>query len=471
MNTLALSPGELRLGAMTLGQQAALLGAAGAAPSGAAAGWSGLAALQQQAREEEWARMLCALDDPLEELAGLVAGFADQVEDSQQTIRHWLTRGAEAAREEADLQRLVALADELTRPPLERRLQDARWLVDQARQRVAQVEEELRQRAEQLAARVADSWPVRLLRELAWIRDVGQATIDLYSTGRMLAPISAVVQHAVAAARATDVQARALLQGRMSQAVLALQRSFLPAGRLMRFLPVLSGPVGTTLSYSISGAADLFTGGGYTGWRGGVTRVLGGLAVPASIALWFPPATFVSAAVLGTYTAWTAGNVIVDNRHNIARFGRQAAQAARLAATALDRRYQINERLKAGAEAARDMGEDYLRHVNPMPDLDDEPDVPITIPGVPVPIWVELPEIDLPELNPPVPITMPWEWDLDLPKVGVPDLDLPTLDFPGPIDAPWDVDLPDLPDLPDGPDLPDLPRLPWRGVTDAVGVP
>lgn len=88
-----------------------------------------------------------------------------------------------------------------------------------------------------------------------------------------------------------------------------------------------------------SGFKDLITGGGYDGWRGTVTRVLGGVAVAGGLVL--GAAAIFGAAALGVvgspvvlagaaiavtaYGLWSAGNAVVDNWDTIRGWGESAA--------------------------------------------------------------------------------------------------------------------------------------------------
>lgn len=441
MSALVMSPGQLRVAARTLGQESGTLrsvsrGTRGGADAGAS--WTGLAALAQQADEESWARILDAVCDPLEGLSGLVSGFADEVEEAQTTVRRWLTRQEDLAREVLDLQRLIASADDLVRPVLERQLTQARELLEQARQRVADVEDVLRRTADRVAAEVSDSWPVRALGELRWLREVSRAGQNLWQSARQALLTTGIVRDALAAARAVTVQGRAVLLARARDAVLVARALHLSGKGGLKLLPRVGGKLGVSLSFMVSGVGDLVTGGGYDDWRGTVTRVLGGLAIPASVGIWVPalPVFAASAGVLAAYTAWTAGNVLYDNRAKIARVVRAAPTAARMAARTIDERYRLSERARltgvvakhlgsaakdsvtSGAETAWNFTKD---HLNPLPDLEEGPGIRVDVPVLP---WLRVP------VNVPLP-------DLDAPQIEVPDIKLPDLDWGDLVNPPW----------------------------------
>ena len=69
----------------------------------------------------------------------------------------------------------------------------------------------------------------------------------------------------------------------------------------------------------VTGGVDAFTGGGYGGVRGGITRGLGAAGAIGATALMFTPvgATAAGAAVLA-YGAWKVGNLVYDHRAEIA---------------------------------------------------------------------------------------------------------------------------------------------------------
>lgn len=78
---------------------------------------------------------------------------------------------------------------------------------------------------------------------------------------------------------------------------------------------------------AVTGVVDVFTGGGYEGWRGWATRgfglagaagaatlLVGGAALVASA----PVTATVAAVAVAGYGLWSAGNYVYDNRHQIA---------------------------------------------------------------------------------------------------------------------------------------------------------
>lgn len=466
MTALALSPSELRLASRSLGREADELRRLEAAARCAVAeplSWTGVAAAAQESWQLVWARQLAGAVGPLDDLSDLVAGFAEQVEGGQQRIRSWLARQEEAARELFDLQRLLRSADEAVRAELERRAEQAQALVAQARREAADAEDWLRGRAEALAAAVADSWPVRLIKDLIALEQVGAGVQGLRKAWQVALGSRELMRLAVQFAREQGVAARRMLVDATRLAALVALRSPKAATFAARFVH----PAVFVVLTGVGAVGDVITGGGYEGWRGVTTRILGGAALVAlpGLAVPFPPVVAGSAVVLTAYTAWTAGNLIYDNRAVLAKVGRFALRKTGEAAWAIEQRLRIIERVSAGVERVEQVGRDVQRgwgvgwdwakeHLNPLPDPDDTPGLRVPIPirlpfpsGPTVPIWVD--ESDLKEWLPRLPDPHqldPWlsSWPPELRWPGIPD----PFDLPGP---------PDLPDLPDLPRVPVLP--------------
>lgn len=455
-----MSPAELRLAARALGREADDLRRLGsdircAVPQ--AGEWSGLASVQHGACRSAWAQLVTEATDPLDDLAARVAGFADQVEEGQQRIRQWLSRKEEGVRELLDIERLLRSADDAVRAELERRAAQARALIARARAELSEAEDWLRARAEELAATVADSWPVRVVADLVSLDKVRRGVKALGRAWHLLVSSGVLLRLAVQYAKEQGVAARkVLVQSTRLAALIALR-----APRAATFAARFVHPAVFVVLTGVGAMSDLMTGGGYDGWRGVTTRVFGGLALAALPGLLVPnPIVIgVSLAVLATYTTWTAANLIYDNRAILAKVGRFALRKTEEAAWAIEQRLRIIERVSAGVEHVEQLGRDIKRdwgvgwdwakdHLSPLPDPGDTPGlrIPIPIPlpfpsGPTVPIWWD--ESDVKEWLPRLPD--PHELDPWLPT-WPPDMRWPGI--PGPFD------LPDLPDLPRVPVLP-----------------
>lgn len=436
MSALALSPGELRLAATALGREsdelrrlAALARCTVAEPDT----WSGVAAAAQRSGQLVWARLLMESVAPLDDLGDLLVRFAAEVEEGQDRIRRWMARKDEAVRELLDVERLLRSADEAVRVELERRAQQARQLIEQARAHVAEAEEWLRGRADELAAIVADSWPASLVQDLTSLGQVRKGVKGLARAWQVALGSRELVRLAVQFARETGVAARKTLTETTRLAALVALRS----PKAMSFAGRFVHPAAFVVLTGVGAVTDVITGGGYDGWRGATTRVLGGaalLALPA-LAVPFPPAVAAGGIVLTVYTAWTAGNLIYDNRVILARVGQFTLRKTGEAAQAIKQR----------------LGDWSKDHLNPLPDPDDAPGLRIPLPirlpfpgGPTIPILWE--ESDVKEWLPRLPDPQelqPWlpQWPPDMRWPGIPD--------------PFDVF-----DLPDVFNLPDLPRVP-----------
>lgn len=454
MTALVLSPGELRLAAQSLGREADELRrlAAGARCTVAEPDtWSGVAAAAQQTWQLAWARLLSEVLNPLDDLSDLVASFAEQVEQGQHRIRSWIARKDQALRDLFDLERLLRTADEAVRAELERRAEQARQLVERARQEAADAQDWVRGRADTLAAIVADSWPARLVQDLVALDQVRRGVKGLGRAWQVALGSRELVRLAVQFAREQGVAARKMLVDSTRLAALVALRS----PKAVSFAARLVHPATFVVLTGVGAVSDVLTGGGYEGWRGVTTRVFGGaalLALPA-LAVPFPPVVAAGGVVLAGYTAWTAGNLVYDNRVVLAKVGRFALRKTGEAAQEIEERLHIVERVGTGVERVEQLGRDAQRgwgvgwdwakeHLNPLPDPDDAPGLRVPIPirlpfpsGPTVPIWVS--ESDVKEWLPWLPDPRdlgPWlpSWPPDLRWPGIPD----PFDLPGPPDLP-----------------------------------
>ena len=147
---------------------------------------------------------------------------------------------------------------------------------------------------------------------------------------------SALAKYVQYASRTATDPARALLDDRLAQRALQRFKEGFPKtgahaqrgaiGTALRGLQEsrvarLAGKAFLPLT-AVSGIADVVTGGGYDGARGAATRAFGAAGALGAGALLLGVAnpvgiTVAGAAVLG-YGAWTLGNMIYDNRAEIA---------------------------------------------------------------------------------------------------------------------------------------------------------
>lgn len=343
MTVLACDPDELVTAAAGLRRAAAELERA--APSVRAAEaqtWQGPAALAQAARRAEAASTIGALAGPVEQLAGGLTKLGTSAREQAEIVRHHTF-----VRDRATQERLRLLAAGAALDPATATL---------VAQRVVELEQEER-RADHLI-HLAEQEFDRAQREIAHLLDAVRdgtpqviwdlallvGTVYSMSTGWRNAATGAAAVHATRrlrrvagrSAERTIHQVRTRLDQRIAAAKLRPWPFLgkLPGGAALvgRAVPVVA---------LVDAGRGLLTGGGYDGWRGGVTRGLAGAAmVGAGVAIATgvlavgvgPVVGVVGLGAVATYQVWTAGNWIYDRRQQIADTAVRAGAAARATA-------------------------------------------------------------------------------------------------------------------------------------------
>ena len=328
----ASGPGDLREVATGLHAASAELERLPAEVRGLAAGssWVGLAALEQAARAEATGRLLAALADPLEQVAGVLRGLADATDDARHEATRWQHQGDQAAEELLRLRTLLPTAEPTVQLLVASRVEQLELDVLRAGERVRRAEEELETVRLVAARALRDAvLPLRaLLEQVATLGLAGHKLVKAHRPVRRAAVAAAGLTTVARARWARDVGAREAARVRLRDAPQrwAQVRQPPPPGRLVP--PPLRGPVALLGRLSpvwtwFGALSDLVDGGGSTGWRGGATRAVAAgavLGVPAlALATVLPPVGLAGMVAVGAYTAWTTGAWLYDHRDVIGR--------------------------------------------------------------------------------------------------------------------------------------------------------
>lgn len=341
-SVLATSPEELRRAARTLrrlGEDLEIVGARVASGSQSPDGWGGLAALEQQARTDALRRLVTLSAAPGLEVSRALDRCADVAEDAAAQVRSGARRLEQAL---AELTRLRALG-----PPPEPLLEEAR------RRRVHEVEAEVAH-VRALMEQAEDSFDVAQQQAAgvlgrAW--SVVEEAPGLWEVGSAVhGAVTALPKKVLQVVRTTDMVvnlARARWAADAAVRTAALQRGTARLAQLwqqlttprggtrlarVRFVP---GPVGTVMSW-FAAWDDRRDGGGYAGWRGGVTRVLatgalvGGPVTLAGLIPGMQMAVPVGIGLITVYQSWMLGNAAWDALPAARRYARLVVRQAPL---------------------------------------------------------------------------------------------------------------------------------------------
>ncbi|WP_158288667.1 hypothetical protein [Ornithinimicrobium flavum] len=375
---LATSPEELRRAARVLRtvsdgleglgdrvQQADLTGDA----------WTGLAALEHRARTGALRRLVTLTAAPGLEVAGALERCAEVAEDAGARARAGLRRLEQGMAELRSLRTLGPPPEPLLEQAWRRRVAEVEQEVEQARRAVARAEEVFDLAQREAAGVLGRAWSVveeaPAVRELA--ADLRRAVTGL---PRHVAHVVRTTDMVVSLARArwaAEAPARALA---LQRATLRLQELWLqlraPGEARRRFgrTRLVPGPVGWVSAW-LAAWSDVQDGGGYEGWRGGLTRVLArGALVGGPVALMglhpaLAPAAPVGLGLISAYQAWTLGNVVWDSVPTVVRYTRLAVRHApvvleAVGAAAVRARNRATARLRelraAGSRRAAEVG-------------------------------------------------------------------------------------------------------------------
>lgn len=457
MTAVAARPGEITAAARVLaGTDHGLREASGRCRASAdecAPAWHGAAALAQGARTRTVESAVSAAADQLGILVAALERFAAQCEAEQSTIRSLRWRRAEATRERdalsaapvdpADLLRAAQRAARLAE------LDNVIWRLDRL---VFGSEDRLEGLAGTLESLIRHTGPPWLPGDLEGLGRTLGALGSASKGGRLVVTGAMLLGLAVQHARNADLTGRLALVARMHPLFGAVTKVPSWAKLLGRF-----GPLAIPLTVLSSALPDLRDGGGYTGWRGTVTRVTAGVAAAGSLAVLVPNPWVAGAGAVsvGAYTAWKAGNTIYDNREAVAHLAGMAWEEAKRRAAELGEMVEAADLLPWGPlgpvgpvlhpdtalwafERGRDTlelgqeGIEVLRRgwddlVDALPGGPELPEEaarhvrrfgdPVGVPDVPVGPGVRLPVVPIGPWRWPVPVSLPVSLPISLPSL------------------------------------------------------
>lgn len=370
-SVLQASPEELRRAARLLrgiGGDLGELGTCTVAATRLGDGWAGVAALEQQARAGALRDLVERSALPAEQVAGALDRCAAAAEDAGAQVRSWTRQVEDRAAELTALRALPPPPEPLLEQAWRRRMQEVEAELERTRQLIRRAEESFDLVRQETARVLARAWEV--VAEIDELRRIVMKTLKARQIVPWVAVHTALTSRLLVAlgrqrwARDAVVRAIALdrslrLRERLAQLWAGIRSGGRHAGKV-RFTP---GPLGMMAAWGFA-TRDVWSGGGYDGWRGGLTHVLAAGAViggPVAIAgLFFPPAVVaapVGVALIGIYQAWMLGNAVYDGFPTLVRYARlvvRHAPAVRSAVYSSAVRAAHRARARAG-EALRDL--------------------------------------------------------------------------------------------------------------------
>lgn len=363
---LACDPDALESTARTLRQLAAELDTVATRVSTpTVADWSGLAATEQGARRSEAADLVRSVTPRVEEVAEGVSRVAVAAREEGALVRHHARLAEEAALERARLLAAGTPTDPVAAARRAARLEELgasqRWhesLVAQAQDRFEQVQGAVCAALDRIRAALPQE-----LADLFTLWGAGEDVVQLARAGSALGTSVSTTR------RLRRMRGRAgerTLHRVQQRVVKGLDRLEDLRWKLFTKVPRI-GPAAEVVSRRapvmvlVDAVPDTIDGGGYSGWRGGTTRVLAGAAVVGTIGavvVAAPAAATVGLGAAATYQLWTIGNAVYDNRKEIERAvsrtwrrgSRGVSQFRRRAADGLAR-LQGGDRATGGATA------------------------------------------------------------------------------------------------------------------------
>lgn len=413
---LSTSPQELRRAARllrTLGEELDGVGARALVTGDLADGWTGLAALEHQARVGALHRLVVLAATPGREVAQALDRCAAVAEDAGARARAGLRRAEQGLAELASLRAVGPPPEPVLEQAWRRRLVEVEQEVARARSAVSQAEEAFNLAQQEAAGVLGEAWSVveeaPLLRDL--VGDLRRAATGLPKHVAHLVRTTDMVIWLARARWAAQAQAR---EAALHRATLRLQQLWLqlrsPREARRRFgrTPLVPGPVGWVSAW-LTAWSDARHGGGYDGWRGGLTRVLargalvGGPMALAGLHPALAPAAPVGLGLISLYQTWMLGNEVWDGLPTVARYARTAVRRApfpvevgrAVVGRARDRATARLRQLRAAAagsallagERVRDVVEEVLDRSTGTVHLRDrmhQVGVPIRLPAVPL---------------------------------------------------------------------------------------
>ncbi|WP_281966062.1 hypothetical protein [Serinicoccus marinus] len=334
-SVLTVSPEELERAARLLREAGAQIESVAEQVLGSSpteGGWSGLAAWQARARVQTVHRVTRSAARPSQHAARAVAECASAARGATEEVLRWQRAGERAAGESAALRAPGPPPEPALEALWRRRLEQLEQEVQTARRRVQEVEEDFRTTQERSAQQVREA--VDLFDDVRRVAEVPKKALAAvgYAWGtveRVVRTTQVVIHRARARwARALQVRQVALRRAQRALARLRALGRLRDAPKLLSRVRLVPGPVGMVAAW-FTAWSDVKDGGGYSGWRGDVTRVLagggliGGVLVVATPVV--PVAGPIGVGLLAAYQAWSAGNAAVDGAVIAARYLRREA--------------------------------------------------------------------------------------------------------------------------------------------------
>lgn len=296
--------------------------------------WTGLAALEQQARSAAVRELVRLTARPGRAAADALDRAAEAAASAGDRVRAW-SRRVDDCRAELTALRAAGPPPE---PHLEqvwrRRLQQVEHELVLAQCVVGEAEQEWRAVEQDVAVVVSTAWTV--VTELEQARQVLQPVLQAATkTWASVRSAGLTTATAIALARARWQRSAPVRDAALDRARVWFRQ--LTTGRpgrskdwtLVRKAKFVPGPIGWVLTY-LGALQDVRTGGGYPGWRGDVTRFLAAGALVGGplmlLGLALPPLGLAGITAVSAYQAWSAGNLVWDHRGTVLRYARQAAE-------------------------------------------------------------------------------------------------------------------------------------------------
>ncbi len=333
MSTIAGSPAMLRSRSASLHGHARSLRSASVRIRGAgtktAVVWRGAASLQHLARSAQVTAGMGGVADEVETVARATGRYADHLEQAQQGADA-LERRRRACREELEalLHRSTGATagapDGAVVPEVQRRIEALRVEIGTLEGRIASVRDELDGR-QHLYAWMLQEAAAALPPEARVGLEVGTGAGQVLKGIRALGRVTVFLRHLHGTGTGTPAD-RAARAGKAAEMLRTLQNRPTAAQGLGRGMLRRLDPFGVVWK----AGNDLATGGGYDGWRGGLTRYYAGGAVVGAVALnsRHPVAVAVGAVLIGGWGLWKGGNALWDNRQAIVRFAAKVWRGA-----------------------------------------------------------------------------------------------------------------------------------------------
>lgn len=324
-SVLACDPDALEATARTMRRLAAELDAvAGEVATAAVQDWGGLAALEQDGRRHEAGDLLRSFVPQVDEVATGITRVAEVAREEGAAVRQHVRLGEQAASERARTIALGPPPDPVAAARWELRVEELgasqRWhesLVVQAQHRFDQVQALVTATLDRIRAAVPEPLAdVLLLRitveQTVKLARAGQGTVSSVATTRRLRRLRGRVGertlHQVQQRVEKNLARLKLAPPAWAEKVPGVRRIAAAVGKAA---PVL---------VLVDAVPDAVDGGGYSGWRGGATRVLAGAAVVGTfgaVVLAAPAAATIGLGAAATYQVWAVGNTIYDDRREI----------------------------------------------------------------------------------------------------------------------------------------------------------